>query len=187
MQNVSHLQMIAEFLSISRYYLRRVQQNAKEPKSVTETVGCDEIARLTYAAGYRLPAPESRMVTPVSVIGVTELAWWPNSWGQQLFWLSSSSSRCRTPRRSMFQYGIEHNQQLAHAGRQGHFLGFSGGTQAAIEGLDHGIIPSGDQGTHISRGSDVGSTTPDRTPSPQGATITIEWSHAYQGRDLLLV
>lgn len=36
----------------------------------------------------------------------------------------------------MFQHRIEDRQQLAHAGGQGDFLCFAGGTQALIEGFD---------------------------------------------------
>ncbi len=36
------------------------------------------------ALGYRPPSPETRTVTPVS-FGVTELTWWPNTWGRSIF------------------------------------------------------------------------------------------------------
>jgi len=41
----------------------------------------------------------------------------------------------------MFQHRIEDRQQCAHARREGNLLGFSGCTQAPIEGLNHRVAP----------------------------------------------
>ena len=43
----------------------------------------------------------------------------------------------------MFQHRIEDNQQLPHAGGQGHLFGFSGRTHALIARADHRIEPRG--------------------------------------------
>ncbi len=49
----------------------------------------------------------------------------------------------------MFEDRIEDDQQLAHAGDQGHLLRFAGGAQALIEGPDDRIEAGGDEGPHV--------------------------------------
>ena len=49
----------------------------------------------------------------------------------------------------VFEHAIEDENQLPHACRKGHFLGFSRGKKTLVEGPDNRIVPCRRQGGHI--------------------------------------
>src|SRR5215217_8044639 len=69
----------------------------------------------------------------------------------------------RPPRGAVFEDGIEDREQLTHAGHQCHLLRFAGRQKTLVEFLHYRVATRGDQGAHIQRPSDLGSTSPHAT------------------------
>ena len=66
--------------------------------------------------------------------------------------MSRAAGEIVLPRTPRLDHGIEHGQELPHAGGQGHLLRFAGGAEALVERVDHRIPAGGSQGPHIERG-----------------------------------
>ncbi len=103
---------------------------------------------------------------------------------EQLSSLSSVWYEFSAPCGAVLQHGIEHDEQVAHPGGEGHLLRFPCGTQAVIEGLNHRIAPRGHQRPHIQDRANVRASSPDGTFPPEGAAIAIEGGHACSRRNL---
>ena len=82
---------------------------------------------------------------------------------------------------------IKDDQQFAHAGNQSDVWRFTRRTQPSVKVSDHGITPAGSQGSHVESSAYVSSTTPNDAPSPQQATIPIQWRHTYRRSNLFAV
>jgi hypothetical protein len=86
----------------------------------------------------------------------------------------------------MFEHRIENDQELAHAGREGHFLGLPGSTEALVEGANHGIEAGGDNRVHVQHGSHVSPATPHRALASPRAAVAIEGRDADQRGNLFM-
>ena len=86
----------------------------------------------------------------------------------------------------MFEHGIENDQELAHTGGKGDFLGFPGSTESLVEGANYGIEARGDNGVHVQDGPHVSPATPHRAFAAQRAAVAIEGCDADQGRNLFM-
>ncbi len=62
----------------------------------------------------------------------------------------------------MFHHRIEQDQEFAHTGHESHFLGFTGGAQALIEGAQDRIESCGRERRHVQHRADLGAPTPAR-------------------------
>src|SRR6185503_11146051 len=106
-------------------------------------------------------------------IGMTELAWWPDSWGQQLSWLSSTLNQFCAPGGPMFQHRIQHDQQLPHTSGQHHLLRLARGAQALVARTYDRIAARRHERGHIEHRPDLRPAAPDRAlPAPR-PTVTI--------------
>jgi hypothetical protein len=81
----------------------------------------------------------------------------------------------------VFEDSVEDREQLAHAGHQGNLLGFAGRQKTLVEFLHYRVATRGDQGAHVQRSSDLGSTSPHATMAAQGARVAVERSDPNQG------
>ena len=59
------------------------------------------------------------------------------------------------PRAAVADHGVEDDEEFAHGGGDGDFVGFVLGDEAVVEGFDDGIVPYGDDGGHVEGRSDV--------------------------------
>jgi hypothetical protein len=90
----------------------------------------------------------------------------------------------RIPRGLMSEDGIEHDEQLAHAGGE-RDLGFlTGCPQPCVKRLQHRVAARRYQGTHVEHRADLGAAAPNRAPAAQLAAVMIERCDAYQRCDL---
>ena len=69
------------------------------------------------------------------------------------------------PRGSMLKHGVEDDQEFAHAGHEGDFLGFVCGHQPLVEFTRHRIPPDRYHGGHVESCSHVSPATPNH-PEP---------------------
>ncbi len=53
-------------------------------------------------------------------------------------------------------HGIEDNQELAHAGHEGHLGRLSGQAQPQVKLPDHGVAAAGGESCHVEGGPDMG-------------------------------
>ena len=97
---------------------------------------------------------------------------------QQLSLMSRGLSN-RTPITMVLHHRVEDDQQLAHAGGDGHFLGLARGTQALVEVPDHRIVADGHQLPHVEGGSNLAPSSPHRAFSSQGSAVTVEGSDTH--------
>ena len=100
---------------------------------------------------------------------------------KQLSWMSRGKIGSRFPRGAVFEDGVEDREQLAHAGHQCHLLRFAGRLESLVEFLHYRVAARGDQGAHIQRPSDLGSTSPHATMAAQSARVAVERSDPNQG------
>src|SRR5829696_1476718 len=100
---------------------------------------------------------------------------------KQLSWMSRGKVLRRPPRGAVFEDSVEDRQELAHAGYQSHLLRFAGRQKTLVEFLHYRVATRGDQGAHIQRGSDLGSTSPHATMAAQSARVAVERSEPHQG------
>ena len=82
----------------------------------------------------------------------------------------------------MFEHAVEDDQELTHASGQGHFLGLAGGTQTLVKRADHWVEACSNQSGHVQRSTDVCSTTPDDSPAPEGAAVSVKPESTEGGR-----
>jgi hypothetical protein len=100
---------------------------------------------------------------------------------KQLSWMSRGKILRRPPRGAVFEDSVEDREQLAHAGHQGYLLGFASRQKTLVEFLHYRVATRGDQGAHVQRSSDLGSTSPHATMAAQGARVAVERSDPNQG------
>src|SRR3972149_1190047 len=108
--------------------------------------------------------------------------------GQQLSWMSRAGSDDRigewSPRSLMLKHGVEDGQQLAHAGGECQLLGLACSQQTLVEGPNHWVEASSDQGSHVEGRPYRGASAPDGAFPPPGATIPVEGGYPHQGAEL---
>ena len=88
------------------------------------------------------------------------------------------------PRQAMLEHGVEDDEQLAHAGREGHLLRLTSGHEPPVEDLDNRIEPAGYQRRHVQCGSDPTASSPDGASAMQRAAVSVEGRRTDQGGDL---
>ena len=84
----------------------------------------------------------------------------------------------------VLDHRIQDDQQLAHAGGEGHLLGLACCQEPLIEGGKDWIVADGDQGRHIQSRAHVSTTSPAGSLPPELATVPAEWGYTNQGGDL---
>ena len=77
------------------------------------------------------------------------------------------------------------DEEVAHDGDEGDFVGLAGGAQAAVEGLQDGVGAGGAKGGHEEGAAHVEAAATDGALSAEGAAVAIKRSQAGQGRDLI--
>ena len=87
----------------------------------------------------------------------------------------------------MLDHDVEYGEQLAHAGGEGHLLGFAGLTQALVEVTQDWIVSGGHQSRHVQGCPHLPAPSPHRAFSPQRAAVPVEGRHTYQCGDLTTV
>ena len=87
---------------------------------------------------------------------------------------SESRLRHLPPGGTVFAHRIQDDEQLAHARRERHLLGFPGGTQALIERTNDGIEAGGHECGHVEHGADLRTAAPDRAFPPPRPTVPIQ-------------
>jgi hypothetical protein len=87
----------------------------------------------------------------------------------------------------MTHHSVEDEQQLVHAGGQGHLLGLAGGAQAGIEGPNDGVMAGGDERGHVEDRAHPSAPTPHDAPPPPAATLAVERSDPHERGDRLAV
>ena len=106
--------------------------------------------------------------------------------GQQLSCLSRRYSR-ETPWPAGPQDGVQYGEQLAHTGREGNFLGFTGRQQPPVKVPDDRVVATGDQRPHVQHGPYSGPPSPDGALAAHVTAVPIYGRYAYQGGDLLAI
>lgn len=80
--------------------------------------------------------------------------------------------------------GIAEDEQLAHAGGEGHLGPLAGRDEPLIEGAVGRIGAGGRDGIHVEGGPDGGPAAPDAVAAAPGAAVAIEVDDADQGGQL---
>ena len=78
----------------------------------------------------------------------------------------------------MFEHGVEHNQQFAHARDQRHLFRLTSCQQPLVEVPDSRVVAAGYQRSHVEDGPHPGASAPDGAFAPQGAAVAVVGSHA---------
>lgn len=55
------------------------------------------------------------------------------------------------------------------ASDEGHLFSLAGGDEAVVEALDDGVVPDGDQGSHVEGTADLGAASEDGAPAVDNA------------------
>src|SRR5580658_2806604 len=84
---------------------------------------------------------------------------------------------------SVSQDGVEDDEELADAGGEGLFGGFSGGSQLLVIGGDDGIGAGSDQCGHVKRGPHWGAPAGDGFSAAPNAAVAIDGGDADEGGD----
>ena len=84
----------------------------------------------------------------------------------------------------VLDHRIQDDQQLAHAGGEGHFLGLACCQEPLIEGGKDWIVADGDQGRHIQSRAHVGTPSPTGSLPAELATVPAERGYANESGDL---
>src|SRR5215210_8383556 len=100
---------------------------------------------------------------------------------KQLSLMSRRKVLRRPPRGAVFEDSVEDREELAHASHQCHLLRFASRQKTLVEFLHYRVATRGDQGAHIQRPSDLGSTSPHASMAAQGARVAVERSDPNQG------
>ena len=85
----------------------------------------------------------------------------------------------------MCQHRVEHRQQLAHTGGEGHLRCFPNRPQSRIEHLEDGIVAHSRQRAHVQHSPDRCPSAPDRPCATPGAAIEVKGGDPNQHGDLL--
>src|ERR1700693_2213186 len=96
--------------------------------------------------------------------------------------LSASSSG--SPWFTVSQDVVEDDEELSHAGDEGLFAGFAGGSEFLVVGSDERVFPAGDEGGHREAGADRGAAAGDGAAAAQHTAVTVDRGHPDQGGDL---
>ena len=92
-----------------------------------------------------------------------------------------------TPGRARFEHGVKYDEQLTHAGSEGHLLRLAGRQESLVEVPDDGVEPAGNHCSHVQKCTEPRPTTLDLSPTSQRAAVAVEGSHANQSGDLTTV
>ena len=87
----------------------------------------------------------------------------------------------------MFDHCVKDRQQFAHAGNQSYLRRFAGVTQSSVEILDNRVTSTGDQRSHVQRGTNRRPSAPNGTAASKNPTIPIKRRHTHQGSDLFTI
>jgi hypothetical protein len=79
--------------------------------------------------------------------------------------------------------GVEDDEELADAGGEGLFGGFSGGSQLLVKGVDDGIGAGSGQCGHVKRGPHRGAPAGDGFSAAPNAAVAIDGGDADEGGD----
>src|SRR6476646_4201122 len=90
-------------------------------------------------------------------------------------WLRRSAVRA-CPGFAVTQHGVEDGQQLAHGSDEGEAGRFAGLAQTAVEGLEHRVVPDGDQASHIERCPNFDPAPLDLALAAVSATVAVHWA-----------
>src|SRR5215208_4594217 len=88
------------------------------------------------------------------------------------------------PGNALSHHRVEDRKQLPHARHQSYLLGLAGPHEALVELLDGRIETRGDQGSHVERFADPGSSAPNGASTPQSAGVAVQRSDTDKGREL---
>jgi len=81
-------------------------------------------------------------------------------------------------------HGIEDNQELAHAGHEGHLGRLSGQAQPQVKLPDHGVAAAGGESCHVEGGPDMGPASPAGSFPAGLSAVAVEGSHPDEGGEL---
>ena len=91
----------------------------------------------------------------------------------------------RIPGGLLLAEGVAEDEQLAHAGDEGHLGRLAGGDEALVVAPQAGIEARGGQGGHVQDSADRGAPAPAAAAPAPGAAVAIEGRHPDQRGDLL--
>jgi len=77
------------------------------------------------------------------------------------------------------------HEEFAHDGDEGDFVGFTGGTQALINGLEDGVAARGSECSHVQRVSHLAASATDGAGSSERTAVAIKRGQSSQGRDFI--
>ena len=83
--------------------------------------------------------------------------------------------------------GLEYDEQLTHAGCEGHLLRLAGRQESLVEVPDDGVETAGNHCSHVQNCAEPRPTTPDLPLTSQRAAVAVEGSHAHQSGDLTTI
>ena len=75
------------------------------------------------------------------------------------------------------------DEEFAHDGGEGDFMGFTGGAQALVDGLEDGVTARGAQGCHVEGEAHFAASAADGAGAAIGPAVAIEGGEAGQGGD----
>jgi hypothetical protein len=87
----------------------------------------------------------------------------------------------------MFDHCVKDREQFAHAGNQSYLRRFAGVTQSSVEILDNRVTSTGDQRSHVQRGTNRRASALNGTAASKNPTIPIKRRHTHQGSDLFTI
>jgi hypothetical protein len=90
------------------------------------------------------------------------------------FLLCSNTFLLGLPGCLVFPHGVEHRQQLAHPGDQGHLRALPGRPEALRKRLEHRMVASRHQSAQREGRTSLGPPTPDRASTTQGAAVPMQ-------------
>jgi hypothetical protein len=88
-------------------------------------------------------------------------------------------------RREGFEKAVKMDEEMAHDGDEGDFVGFAGGAQALVEGFQDGIGAGGAKGGHKEGPAHLDAAAANGAGTAIGAAVAIKRGQAGQGRDLI--
>ena len=90
------------------------------------------------------------------------------------------------PTSTIAHQSVEDRKQLPHAGYQSDLLWLAGGQQSLVELLDDGVVPGGDQSTHVEGRPHRSPATPHLPFAAPLTGVAVEGSHSHQGAQALM-
>src|SRR5271166_3750213 len=91
------------------------------------------------------------------------------------------------PGLAVAHHGVEDGEQFPRHGDQRDLLGFSGGEEAFVEGLERRIMPDRHQRPHEQRAAHVGASAADEALAPPSPGLARPWRQAHERSDLATV